>query len=249
MEIGAQLYTVTKSCQTLEDLAETLKRVADIGYPTVQVSGTCEYEPEWLAEQLKKNGLKCVITHTPADKLIGNTEQVIKDNEVFGCNYIGLGMHKFPDGEEEQSFDDFVRLYKPVAEQIRKSGKYFMYHNHHYEYKILNGKSIMERLAETFSPEEMGFTLDVFWVQAGGGDPAQWLEKLKGRVPCIHLKDLAYNTKYCVLGEGNMNFDRIFEKAEVAGTKYMLVEQDKCYDDDPFDCLKRSYQYLKAHGF
>lgn len=52
-----------------------------------------------------------------------------------------------------------------------------------------------------------------------------------------------------MLGEGNMNFDRIFEKAEVAGTKYMLVEQDKCYDDDPFDCLKRSYQYLKAHGF
>lgn len=52
-----------------------------------------------------------------------------------------------------------------------------------------------------------------------------------------------------VLGEGNINFDRIFEKAEAAGTRYMLVEQDNCNGEDPFDCLKRSYDYLKACGF
>ena len=52
MEIGAQLYTVRDFCKTPEDFAETLKKVADIGYRTVQVSGTCAYEPEWLAEQL-----------------------------------------------------------------------------------------------------------------------------------------------------------------------------------------------------
>ena len=50
------------------------------------------------------------------------------------------------------------------------------------------------------------------------------------------------------LGEGNINFDRVFEKAEAAGTKFALVEQDDCYGDDPFDCLKRSYLYLKANG-
>ena len=95
----------------------------------------------------------------------------------------------------------------------------------------------------------MGFTLDTFWIQAGGGDSAQWLEKLRGRVPCIHLKDFAYGRRMAVLGEGNINFDRVFEKAEEAGTEYMLVEQDDCGGEDPIECLTRSFRYLKARGF
>ncbi len=95
----------------------------------------------------------------------------------------------------------------------------------------------------------MGFTLDTYWIQVGGGDPSQWLEKLAGRVPCIHLKDYAYSAKMAVVGEGNLNFDRIFQMAEKAGTKYMLVEQDDCYGESPFACLKRSYQNLKTYGF
>ena len=113
----------------------------------------------------------------------------------------------------------------------------------------MNGKTILERICEDFSPEELGITLDTFWVQTAGGDPAAWLEKLSGRVPCIHLKDMAYGNKMSVIGEGNMNFDRIFEKAEKSGTKYMLVEQDDCYGENPFDCLKRSYDFLKSRGF
>ena len=86
-------------------------------------------------------------------------------------------------------------------------------------------------------------------MQAGGGDPAQWIEKLSGRVPCIHLKDFAYGRKMAVLGEGNINFDRVFEKAEAAGTRYLLVEQDDCNGEDPLLCLRRSFDYLKSRGF
>ena len=54
MQLGAQLYTVREFTKTLSGFSETLKKVADIGYRTVQVSGTCAFEAEWLAEQLKK---------------------------------------------------------------------------------------------------------------------------------------------------------------------------------------------------
>ena len=84
---------------------------------------------------------------------------------------------------------------------------------------------------------------------AGGGDPAQWLEKLSGRVPVIHLKDYAYGRQMAVVGEGNINFGRVFEKAEAAGTQFMLVEQDDCHGEDPFECLRRSYEYLRSWGF
>ena len=249
MEIGAQFYTLRDFCKDLDSFAETLKKVADIGYKTVQISGTCDYEPEWLKSELKKNGLKCVLTHTPADKLQNDPAKVAAEHDLFDCKYVGLGWFGFDEEKEGQHYDDFIRIYKPVANTLKQNGKYFMYHNHDGEFKKYNGKLIIESLAEDFSPDEMGFTLDTFWVQAGGGDPAQWIERLSGRVPCIHLKDYAFGRKMAVIGEGNINFDRVFEKAESAGTRYMLVEQDDCNGEDPFDCLKRSYEYLKSRGF
>jgi len=95
----------------------------------------------------------------------------------------------------------------------------------------------------------MGFTLDTYWVQAAGADPALWLEKLAGRIPCIHLKDYGFDRSMQPVGEGNINFDRVFAKAEAGGTQYMLVEQDNCNGEDPIECLRRSYEYLKACGF
>ncbi|MBE5809885.1 MAG: sugar phosphate isomerase/epimerase [Clostridiales bacterium] len=246
MQIGAQFFTVRNQCQTLEDFALTLRKVADIGYKTVQISGTCPYEAEWLREQLAINDLKCVLTHIPVPRLTGETAQVIADHHVFDCPHIGLGWYAF---NETDTYEAFMATYPQVAKIIREGGRYFMYHNHDQEFQKLGKKLILEKLAEEIPASIMGFTLDTFWVQAGGGDPAQWIANLAGRVPAIHLKDFAYGRKMAVVGEGNINFDRVFTEAEKAGTKYLLVEQDDCNGEDPIECLRRSYEYLKACGF
>ncbi|MBE7002222.1 MAG: sugar phosphate isomerase/epimerase [Ruminococcaceae bacterium] len=248
MQIGAQFFTIREYCKTLPDFAESLKKVADIGYRTVQISGTCPYEPQWLKEQLDLNGLKCVITHTNTERLVEETEAVAKDHDIFDCKYVGLGAYSF-NPEMGHSFEDFMETYVPVAQRLKECGKYFMYHNHAHEFKRLDGKLIFDKITQSVPADILGFTLDTYWVQVGGGDPAQWLEKLAGRIPVIHLKDCAWGQQMAVVGEGNINFDRVFEKAEAGGTMYMMVEQDKCNGEDPFDCLKRSYQNLKAHGF
>lgn len=248
MQIGAQFYTIRDHCKTLDDFAESLKRVADIGYRTVQISGTCPFEAQWLKGQLDKNGLTCALTHTPPAELKDDAAAVARKHDIFCCDYVGLGY--FPFGEEEGNrYEDFLQAYRPVAKALKENGKRFMFHNHDREFQKLDGKVILQHLAEEFTPEELGFILDTYWIQVGGGDPAWWIEHLAGRVPCIHLKDFAFDRKMAVIGEGNINFDRVFEKAEAAGTKYMLVEQDDCNGENPFDCLARSYAYLKAQGF
>lgn len=248
MRIGAQLYTVRESCATLEGFAETLKRVADIGYTTVQVSGTCPYPAAWLKEQLRQNGLRCVLTHIAPERLTKETEEVVKEHEIFGCEYVGLGYHPFREEKYEEGYDYFIETYLPVAKRLKALGKYMMHHNHDQEFQHRNGRTILENLQEIFPPDCLGFTLDTFWVQAGGGDPAGWIERLKDRVPCIHLKDYAYGRKMAVIGEGNLDFERILKKAEEAHTRYLLVEQDDCNGEDPFECLRRSYQNLRAMG-
>lgn len=248
MRIGAQLYTVRDFCRELDDFERTLGRISDIGYRFVQVSGTCAFEPDWLAERLKRYGLSCTLTHTPGDRIVSDPEGVAKEHDIFGCKYIGLGWNAF-NLEENDTPEEFIKRYTSPAKRLKECGKYFMYHNHDQEFKRCGEEIILSMLQKGFEPKDMGFIIDTFWVTAGGADPAEWIYRLRGRVPCIHLKDFAYGRRMAVIGEGNINFPRIFEQSEAAGVEYMFVEQDDCNGEDPFDCLRRSYEYLKANGF
>ena len=259
MKIGAQLYTLHDYCKTPEDFAETLKRVADMGYTAVQVSGTCAYEGEWLDEQLKKNGLICPLTHYDFKESMNNTEAVIEKHKKFGAEYIGLGGLPGmwdPNPDKTQFVLDFVEKGKPAMKKIRDAGMLYMYHNHALEYeKKIGDKTIMEYLGDAFTPEEMGFTLDVYWVKAGGYDPVAEINRLAGRLPCVHFKDMKIEAdgkfRYTWVGDGVLDFEKIGDAAEKAGTEYAFIEQDATFPDEPnpFVCLANSRGYLKSLGF
>ena len=146
MKIGAQFYTIRDFCQNTADFEESLKKVADIGYKTVQISGTCQYNPEWLNEKLKENGLKCVLTHIPPARLIGETKKVAEEHSVFDCDNIGLGCFMFDEEKEEQTLEYFVKKYTPVIEALSENGKYFLYHNHAHEFRKHNGKIYLNEI-------------------------------------------------------------------------------------------------------
>ena len=76
MKIGAQLYTAHKRLTNLEDFALGLEKVAQIGYTAVQVSGTCDYDPYWLRDNLAKHGLVCAMTHVDPAKLMADGAKV-----------------------------------------------------------------------------------------------------------------------------------------------------------------------------
>lgn len=253
MVIGAQLFTVRDFAKDLDGFSETLKRVADIGYQTVQVSGTCDYEAEWLRDQLDKNGLSCVLTHTKPQEIIENTETVCKNHDIFTCPYIGLGAMPGGGKVTDEIYENFVHDFKPAAEIIKAKGHKLFYHNHAFEFtKSADGKLFMDKILQEFSTDLLGITFDTYWAQFAGADVCDWLAKLKDRVECLHLKDMTatFNNKnrMAPVGHGNMNFEKIIASAEDAGAKYLLVEQDDCYEEDPFDCLKKSYDYLTSLG-
>lgn len=244
MKIGAQLFTVRNFAKDLDAFAETLKKVADIGYRVVQVSGTCAYDPVWLREELRKNGLTCAITHNPSAVLKGGPTALAARHDVFGCRYVGLGWYDF----EHKSTSDFLAEYLPVAKALHAAGKQMMFHNHRFEFAKEDGTFKLYRLAEALAPELLGFTFDTYWAQFGGCDVYDVIERLHGRIPCVHFKDMDCDRRMMAIGEGNMNFEKIAVACMDAGTEYALVEQDDCNGLDPFDCLAQSYRYLRAIG-
>ncbi len=251
MELGAQLYTVRDFIQTEEDFNRTAKKIADIGYRTVQLSAVGkEIRPERIREICDSHGLKIVLTHIDVNRILYDTEKLIKEHDIYGCSYIGLG--SMPGKYRNACWlPYFLEDFKEPARKIAAAGKLFMYHNHNFEFEKINGVTILEQLLSSFTEEEMGITLDTYWVQAAGADPVQWIRKLKNRVPCVHLKDMAVSDGVSVMApvmEGNLNFESIFRGLEETNCKYILVEQDIC-QTSPFDCLKQSYDNVSQLGY
>lgn len=248
MRIGAQLYTVRDFCQTKEGIEETFRRVADMGYEIVQMSGSCPYEGEWLQEMLNQYHLRCVLTHYSPAEMLADPVQVAKKHQLFGCRHIGLGSFK----SVCEQYDAFRAQYTPVMEKFREQGHLFMYHNHGAEFeKLPNGKPVIYDMRDTFAADLMGFTLDTYWIQYGGMVPDRVIRDFAGRVPCIHLKDMGITGKehrILPVGSGTIDFERVLSACEDAKTEFVLVEQDHCNGEDPFDCLKKSYDYLHALG-
>jgi sugar phosphate isomerase/epimerase len=252
MELGVQLYTVREHTKTLDDFSLTLQRVADIGYRNVQISNTCEFEADWLQKQLRQTGLRCVMVDYAVELDMAAKSQsgdfidaLLAPEDSRICDYIMLTL--MPAGFS--TYDEFRRLYFPVAEALSSNGRKLLYHNHVTEFgKNADGKNVLECMADDCS--ELGFALDTYWIQAAGGDPAWWIRRFSGRMPCVHLKDMAYNSgiRMSPVYEGNMNFDAILEACRDAETKYLIVEQDNCYGEDPFECLERSYRNLRSRG-
>ena len=260
--IGAQLYTLRDYCKTPEDLEKTLERVAKMGYKAVQLSGVCECDPVWLKGVLDRLGLVAPLTHTSPALLVEKTEAVIEAHKALGAKYIGIGAAPgiFQKNSEERRpldaiWNEFVEAFVPVIEKIKAAGLQFGYHHHDREFaKLSDGKLFMDALCDRFTADECAMIVDTYWVQAGGSDPAAWLRKLNGRIPCIHFKDMSYSTedqkvRMAAIGDGNINWDAVFAAVKECDIEYAFVEQDKSYDEDPFDCMEKSLRFIRAHGF
>ncbi len=260
MKIGAQLYTLHDYTKTLEDFENSLKKVSEIGFKYVQVSGTCDYEPKWLKDKLEKYGLKCILTHSKPENMLSNPVKVCKDHDIFDCKYIGLGgmprLWNFDVFTSDEVVDKFIEDYMDVMKAFKENGKYMMYHNHHYEFaKMKNGNYMWDELAERIPADLMGFTLDTYWIQFGGKNPVKEIKKLAGRLPCVHFKDYEIvrgpkdqAVRYAPVGSGNLDWDEIIPACKESGVQYVLIEQDDCFDNDPFECLKSSFEFLKSKG-
>ena len=249
--IGAQFYTLREFIQTVEGFEETCRKVSEMGYKIVQISGT-SLKASDMKPVLDKYGLEVMLTHRQWNDFRENLEDVIEYNRTLGSKLCGLGMMPFNFAETSENLSRFISEANAVAKKLRAEGLYFGYHNHAFEFSKLDGRYVMDRLVEETDPEEFKLIVDVYWLWVGGADPAQFIRKYGNRIMAIHFKDLKVNfnntTEMAEIGVGNLNWDDIIAACEESGAKWAFVEQDTCRTD-PFECMKTSYDYLVGKGF
>lgn len=248
-QIAAQLYTVRDFCQTAKDFEGSLRKLKKIGYDVVQISGIGPIPYSEIKRILDDTGMACCATHIPYERMVKETEQVIEDHYLIQCKYPAIG--GLP-GEyrNAEGYVRFAREATEVGKKLAKGGLHFAYHNHSFELERYGKRTGLQILYEESDPNYFKAEIDTYWIQHGGGDPAAWIEKLSGRIPLVHLKDMTIRDGKQIMaevGEGNLNWSRIIQACRKAGVEWYIVEQDTC-ERDPFESLAISLQNLKAMG-
>jgi sugar phosphate isomerase/epimerase len=249
-KLAAQLYTLRDFTKTPADIAATLKRVRQMGYEAVQCSALGKIEPQELAKILQGEGLTCCATHVPLDRMKNETQAVVDEHKLWGCRYTAVGGF-FPKNPTAADWHGFANDYSAVAEKFKGSGVEIGYHNHSHELARFDaGKTALQILFDELD-KSIWWEIDTYWIQHGGADPIEWIRKVSGRIPCVHLKDMAITPErqqlMAEVGEGNLNWPGILEACREAGVKWYIVEQDVC-QRDPFESLKISFDNLKEMG-
>lgn len=251
-EFGVQLYSVRDTMNDEAGIRETFRRLREMGYTQVQTAG-CEIPFADFGRIAAEEGLQIVGTHEVFDPMYENFDAVLADHQALNTKFMGVGL--YTRSQEPEVWYDFCKKANEVGRKCAQHGMKFTYHNHSFEFvKMANGESAFDILIKELDPETTSFCLDTYWIQHGGGDVCAWIEKLKGRIDILHLKDMQrlphFKDKvgyqfYTEIGQGNMDWERIIDTADRCGVKYYIVEQDTC-PGDPMDSMKISADYLKT---
>lgn len=244
--LGIQLYTLRNEMTDEESVRAGFKKIKEIGYNHIQPASMCNLTPERFASLAKEAGLTCEKCGTISSwsQILNDPDALLATHKAIGATNICIGYMPPEWRDCPESITKFIAKANEFAIYAEERGFTVGYHNHSFEFRKVGGERIMDRLVNELS-ENINFILDTYWVQHGGGDPAEWIKKLSGRIDVLHLKDMAMEDTqvFAEIGNGNINFDRVMEEADKAGIKTFVVEQDSC-KGDPFDSIKMSYDYI-----
>ena len=113
----------------------------------------------------------------------------------------------------EDGFRRFAEIASGIGEKLAAAGLSFSYHNHSFEFVKFGGRSGLDLLFAESDERYLQAELDTYWIQHGGADPVEWIERVTARMPVVHLKDMVMmpdevggrpQQTMAEIGEGNM---------------------------------------------
>jgi sugar phosphate isomerase/epimerase len=246
MPIGFQSWTIKDELS--KDFPGTLKMMADMGYRQIEMCSPKGYEQigfgaftkmktSDIRKTIEDSGLSCPSCHFGSAEF---KDENIDDRIVFakelGLTQMICSTFWLPKTATLKDYQAEADKLNKAAEKINKAGLHTGFHNHDFEFSMLEGKLIYDELMARFDPKlvKMQFQTQVI---VHGYKAADYFKKYPGRFISSHLSDWSADKKEVPLGQGVIDWKEFFDAAKKGGVKNIFVEMDR-------DKFKDSAAYL-----
>jgi sugar phosphate isomerase/epimerase len=246
--IGFQTWVVRDVLA--KDFAGTLRKMASLGYQTLEMCSPPEYSDSGFgplaslkAAEMRRiiqdAGLKCESCHYPFEGLKAHLDERITFAKELGLTQMVISSFWL---KEDAKLSDWQRQCdqaNQAAEKVQKAGMQLGFHNHNFEVKQLEGVLIYDALMARFDPKLVKMQFQVA-VISEGFEAATFFNKYPGRFLSMHLADWSPAEKKAVpIGQGIVDWKKLFAAAKTGGVKNYFVEMD-------VETLKPSCEYLQG---
>jgi len=249
-DIYIQLYSVRDDIKS--DYAGTIAAVAEMGYTGVEAAGYNEGQfygmtPAAFKQSIEDAGMEVLSSHAgrpladpAADTNWEETwawwDTAIQAHKEAGMKYLVVAW--IPTPKTLVDLQAYCDYFNQIGEKCNAAGIRFGYHNHNFEFTEIEGQIMYDYMINNTDPAKVFYQMDVYWVGQGGYNPVDYMNKYPGRFEILHIKDELEIGK-----SGEVDFEAIYNNAETAGAKYMVVEVER-YTGTPLEGVKESYDFL-----
>ena len=233
MLIGFQTWTIRN--ELVKDFPGTLKKMADMGYQSLEMCSPPGYQfagfgplMKYSAKEMKQiitdAGLVCTSSHYLMPELKNNLDERIAFALELGQSQMILSSFGLP---SKATMDDWLKAADELNEvgmKAKQGGIQMGFHNHHFEFTKIDEKLIYDELMNRFDPEyiKMQFQVAVITI---GYKAADYFRKYPGRFISAHFADYAEDKKTEVpVGQGIVDWEELFAALKTAGVKNIFVE-------------------------
>jgi sugar phosphate isomerase/epimerase len=247
MPIGCQTWPVRS--MIAKDFPGTIKVLGEAGFQAIELcspvgyadagfAGLAKYKGAELRGILGDLGVKCESSHF----VIGELRKDLA-GRIAWANDVGLTQMMVPslNGPRNPTMDDVKRAadeYNKIGEQSAKAGIRQGLHNEGFELSTVGGKRTYDILIELLDPKFVNFQFQVSTISKGY-DAAEYFTKYPGRFISMHVQDWSADTRKIVaVGQGTLDWTKIFTAAKTGGLRNYFVEMD-------LDLMKASVPFLR----
>ncbi len=239
--IAVQLYSLREELDT--DFDGTMAKVAEMGYIGVEPYGGLDAKQ--VSDTCQKLGLQ--ITSAHLNLPLGDDQQVVFDSaKTLGIQHIIIPWVTPDTFASLDSIRQFADQMNQVQKACQQAGFTLGYHNHDFEFQLVDGQPAYHAFVEHLSPAIV-LEIDTYWVHVSGVDVTDTLKQYASRTPLLHIKDGpgTSDAPMTAIGEGVMDFQAVQQAVDIAD--WWIVELDRCATDMT-QAIQASYTYLTQNG-
>ncbi|MBE7037696.1 MAG: sugar phosphate isomerase/epimerase [Ruminococcaceae bacterium] len=257
-KISLQMFTMREHTKTWEDFKNTISKLREIGFETLQYSIPDAFDAKEVKKVFDSFGIINDSVFCPSLKLEDRLNTTIEQCELFNTKYVRIDSIQRGLTDNASGYKMFAHYLNEVSKEYKSKGIKIVYHFHSFEFKRFGNKKGIDILIDETDPEAIQIIPDTHWIQSGGSVITEFLEQYKDRFDYVHVKDFAIGAmgekwearpiEFAPVGEGNLNWKPIVDLCKRLDVKSYAIEQDDTYGRDAFACVKSSFDFLKKIG-